>query len=71
MTTPLETLDPFTPVWRTYGSRGSLRDSVFHLTPACPGFTTLRARMGKGRLGAQLAAGRRLCSYEAKAMGVA
>lgn len=58
-------LDPFTTIYRTFGTRSSsqpLGHSVFHLDPACP---WLKGEGGKrGRLGAQLAAGRGLCSYE-------
>lgn len=62
----LLTMDPFTVIYRTFGTRSSRnegRHRAFHLDPACP---FLKGPTGKrGRLGAQLAAGHVLCHYEA------
>lgn len=58
-------MDPFTTIYRTYGTRSSLsqrKGRVYHLDPECP-FLKGKDRK-KGRLGAQLAAGRVLCQYE-------
>lgn len=61
-------MDPFTTIWRSYGSSGGRRTGVYHLTPDCPMVQVSREgrKIVKGRLGAMQAAGRRLCAYEAK-----
>ena len=62
----LLTLDPFTVVYRTFGTRSSRNEGghrCFHLDPTCPALKDPRGK--KGRLGAQLAAGHRLFTYEA------
>lgn len=56
-------MDPFTTVYRSSRS-GWMRDGgVYHLDPGCPQMNR-SGRIRKGRLGAMLAAKRRLCSYE-------
>lgn len=62
----LAAMDPFTTIWLTFGTRSSSGASLrcFHLNPACPALREPRGK--KGRLGAQLAAGRRLCAYEVR-----
>lgn len=58
-------MDPFRVVYRTTGTRsgGKSNVRVYHLDPEC---SFLRGvEMKKGRLGAQIAAGRRLCAKEA------
>lgn len=62
-------MDPFTTIWRSYGSSGGRRTGVYHMTPDCPVIKVEKgkdSKVVKGRLGAMQAAGRRLCSYEAK-----
>ncbi len=57
--TNADDLDPFTTIYRgRYNSKGGKR---YHLNPACP---ALGPKPLKGRLGAVLLTGRRLCSIE-------
>lgn len=55
-------MDLFAPVWRSRNANpGKNGVKSYHLTPDCP---FLRQQKTKGRLGAALAAGMKLCPYE-------
>lgn len=59
-----EDYDPFMTVYRSKGSRGGKYEhKCFHFDANCP--LLHDADKKKGRLGAQLTAGRRLCALEA------
>lgn len=64
----LQTLDPFTTIWRSSHRRRSTKQrgtpDRFHLDPNCPVGSS--KGLLKGRLGSVLSHGWALCSYEAE-----